>query len=274
MSLDIHIPSDILSGRVAWYRCEAYSHWATFKLQVVQDDAKNGSICQPLATIYAFKEKHDEPLQHQVVLDDGENGSICQPLATVFAAKVTPSQPPSCEQDVYLAVSGGIDDTTVLTYEYFGTHGYIPSWDTSEAAVDALRCHWYGETKMPLLPFKMYNFRINCGKDKNLYLRPDKYNRAKTKLFFPLPMSHHIEEKQMQEVWYEKYRKPARWRDRYNWQVNLMCNIMVEHLHHKDGTLEYHEASGQFWLQEKENRNATQSSCPAGFMMGQALPAG
>ena len=160
MSLDIHIPLDILSGRLAWYHCPEYSQWTTFKLQVVQDDDGNGSICQPLATIFAFKVKDDETLQLQVAQDDDENGSICQPLATVFAAKVTPSLPSSCEQDVYLAVSGDIVDTTVLTYECFGTHGYIPSWDTSEAAVDALRCHWYGETKIPLLPFKMYKFRI------------------------------------------------------------------------------------------------------------------
>ena len=76
------------------------------------------------------------------------------------------------------------------------------------------------------------------------FLRADKYNTAKIKLFFPLPMDPGVHEDDMQQVWHGKYVKKKPYPARWNWKVNFMKHIQCEKV--ASGMLRLDCSSGMF----------------------------
>ena len=136
--------------------------------------------------------------------------------------------PQTKTSSVYIALAGDTN-LEILDMEYFGTHGYIPAWDSMHNAVAALKKHLYGTTTPTEYKYMAYNFELVEGK---LYMRPDKFDNRMRKLFFPLPMHNTVTESGMQHVWRTKYMNKARWhahvwKKSYEWDCTFMDSIRV-----------------------------------------------
>ena len=110
-----------------------------------------------------------------------------------------------------------------------------------EKAVSTLQKHLYGTTSPTTYKFTVFHFEIVDG---NFYMRPDKFDTAMQKLFFPLPIDNNVTEKHMQYVWEPKYEQRSRWPKRWNWKCTFMDNIQVRRVH--GGTLKLDMTTGRF----------------------------
>ena len=151
------------------------------------------------------------------------------------------SVPLTKTSSVYIAIAGDTKPKSkILDMQYFGTHGYVPVWDSINKAVFALQQHLYGTTTPTEHNYTVYSFEIEEGK---FYMRPDKFDRAMQKLFFPLPLDKTVTEASMQDVWKMKYMDATRWPHKYDWVCTFMDSISVSQV--TCGTLKLDIRSGQ-----------------------------
>ena len=98
--------------------------------------------------------------------------------------------------------------TAILDYTQFHTHGYIPVFITTDAACEALDQHCQKKVSRRKV------FKIMLAPGSNLYCRPDKWDKWKHKLFFPIPLSSgdHTDELRKRWKWYKSQSPwPGRW---------------------------------------------------------------
>ena len=141
---------------------------------------------------------------------------------------------------VYIAIAGD-SHPDLLDREYFGTHGYIPAWEDSHDAVEALQKHLYGTIKITQYKYTVYKFSIVPG---TFYMRPDKYHKVMLKLFFPLPLHREVPEASLQQVWRKKYQETYPYPHKWVWTCNFMENIHVDATYR--GMLVLNPSSGRF----------------------------
>ena len=73
----------------------------------------------------------------------------------------------------------------ILDHTHFDTHGYIPVCSTLEVACEAFDYHCKQDS---VTAAGRKIFKIRVPKESNLYVRHDKWDRWKAKLFFPIPL--------------------------------------------------------------------------------------
>ena len=118
--------------------------------------------------------------------------------------------------------------SAILDYTYFHTAGYIPVYMTSQSACEALDEHCGKRISRRKV------FKITLAPGGNLYCRPDKFDKWKHKLFFPIPLASgdHTDELIKRWEWYKlEYKSQAQHPNRWTWEweaANFTCLAVGE----------------------------------------------
>ena len=113
----------------------------------------------------------------------------------------------------------------ILDFRQFGTYGYIPLYETLEQAKRAMRAHYH-----PQCIDSSTLYTISIGNDSNAYIKTDKSDKKKKKLFIPLflpstggTVHGHLPveaETHLARRYENNYRRECCWPDSWNWDVN------------------------------------------------------
>ena len=106
----------------------------------------------------------------------------------------------------------------ILDFEHFYTHGYIPVCDTEKKALCALDAAYRKRIQNPvLLEVKIFN-------GANVYLKQDRYDTGKFKLFFPIATCSGVTTEQLTQRYNMKYKagNVKRWELDYC-KMNFSC---------------------------------------------------
>ena len=115
----------------------------------------------------------------------------------------------------------------ILDHTHFDTHGYIPVCSTLEVACEAFEC----ATKDSVTAAGRKIFKIRVPKQSNLYVKRDKWDRWKHKLFFPIPLGGSKDLANLLQRWdlYQE-KAPNRQRWKLEWDHAKIRLVEVEEL--------------------------------------------
>ena len=111
--------------------------------------------------------------------------------------------------------------SAISDYTQFHTHGYLPVFITTDAACEALDQHCQKKVSRRKV------FKIRLAPGSNLYCRPDKWDKWKHKLFFPIPLSSGDHTDELRKRW-KWYKSQSPWPGRWAWDDADFASLEVE----------------------------------------------